>query len=85
MVRAGAPPHRASGIDDGKRHTQHAAERDRKRPALTDALQIRPAHGRTTQLDTHAGERHYRTKALGYVRSVEAVNKLWSETGPRYA
>jgi hypothetical protein len=32
-----------------------------------------------------AGERHYRTKAIGYVRSIDTVNKLWNETGPRYA
>lgn len=32
-----------------------------------------------------SGERHYRTKAIGYVRSVDTVNKLWNETGPRYA
>jgi len=32
-----------------------------------------------------AEERQYRTKALGYVRSVDVVNKLWNETGPRYA
>ena len=54
--------------------------------ALRARVQLTPTPRAPVPLvSPRAGERHHRTTARGYVRRSDTVNKLWNETGPRYA